>query len=102
MNIFLAMEMVYFKITHCIGSAFCRFHDMPGSPVTVDRHRFMTSRADTLLLLPDTVQLASAVRLAPHFPIPARLKVGVPLWIMRVGIGFDLYMPLNWRVRFVE
>ena len=39
---------------------------------------------------------------AQHFLAPPGLEIRLPFWIMRIGVGFNLDMPLYWRIRFAQ
>ena len=97
-----AIEMVQREIACGSRPTFPLFHNMASTPRGVLCHGGQTGRTETLLPLPDTVERCAATRRVQHFLAPSGFEIRFPLRFVRIGVGFDLDMPLYWRVRFLH
>ena len=97
-----AIEMVHLKIACSIRTALSFSHNMANIPWGALCDYLMTGRTHAALPLPDTVKLPATSRRVQHFLAPAGLEIRLPFWVVRIGVGFDLDMPLYWRSRFSQ
>src|SRR5881397_3153324 len=97
-----ASEMEHQSVACGVRPAINPFHDMLNSPRTVHCDLFLTDRACAVLPRPDAVELLSASHRVQHFLTPSGFEVLFPFRVVRIGVRFDLDMPLYWRVAFVK
>jgi hypothetical protein len=97
-----AVEMVHLKITDCIRSALGFPPNMANIPGSLLCDQSLTGRAHARLSLPNTIKLTATFRRVQHFLAPPGLEVRFPLWVVWIGVRFNLEMPFYWRIRLIK
>ena len=97
-----AIEMVHLKIACRIRPALRFLHNTANIPRGALCDSRLTDRTQAILAVPDAVKFPSILGRTQHFLAPAGLEIRRPCWIMRIGVGFDLDMPLYRRIRFAQ
>src|ERR1035437_9185818 len=97
-----AIEMVHLKIACSIRSALRFFHNMANTPGSALCDRLLAVRTQAILPSPNTVQLPTTSRRVQIFLTPSGFEILFPVSVMRICVGFNLYMPLYWRIRFSQ
>ena len=97
-----AVEMVHLKIADRIRSALGFQPNMANIPRSLPCDQLLTGRTHALLSLPNTIKLTATFRRVQHFLAPSGLEVRYPLWVVRIGVRFNLEMPFYWRIRLIQ
>ena len=97
-----AIEMVHLKVAGSIRPALRFLHTMANIPRGALGDGLLTVRTSAILPQPDPIELPTTPRRVQHFLAPPGFEILCPLGIMRIGIRFNLDMPLYWRIRFLE
>ena len=97
-----AIEMVHREIACSIRPALRFLHNMSSAPRSALCDWFLAGRTQAILPSPDTVKLPATARRVQHVLAPSGLEVLFPLTVMRIRVGLNLDMPLDWRIRFVQ
>src|ERR1700741_2364903 len=86
--------MVQLNVARCNRPTVGSFHNEAGDPRGTYCDRFLTGRTQAILPQPDPVELRAAPWQVHHPLAPSGLEVWFPLWVVRIGPGLDLDMPL--------